>query len=398
MVISRRLPGRLGTSTQALQWAASWALRLTFAFIAASLSVTPSRADGCSVQDLANAIDNTFTSLGSGACASACADTGGTGCIAAAAGGAALGGFASSQGQGAVDNLCGQLNTAISDINALQSWLDEIGVSASVADALGGVGDPISVAQCACDMEQGVGQLSGEASSCLQDAICGLQQDLGWGGCSCHPPTPQAVDCGQILGDNSNPAPTYQQTVANGTLVVDTRSGWDGHSYWCSPQQYCFCPSPMVLTKQTNSPAAINAMQGTDECGDPNLYCAWTYACQCPQLGPGQTTHAAAASGPLSQVCVCDNTHLPAVPPIKGPLNPTGSICPVPLTGIPCPNGQVYDAHGKCVPACTSKSQVMTPDGQCCDPTQVNSCGTCCPAGTTPNLSNGSCEPNQITQ
>jgi hypothetical protein len=48
-------------------------------------------------------------------------------------------------------------------------------------------------------------------------------------------------------------------------------------------------------------------------------------------------------------------------------LNPTHSICPVPLTGVPCPvAGQIRVNNNKCVVPCTKPGEVMTPDGVCC--------------------------------
>lgn len=378
-----------------------WRLRgrlALFAALAVAAVVAPgsARAGGsCNFGDFLQAVENTVSSLSSGACGAACAEAG-AGCFAAAGIGAGLGVVAASQGQGSVNNFCSALNTAVSDASSIQSWLTAAGVASDLVSAIASAGDPISIAQCACDLEQGVGQISSEASSCFQDAICGLQQDLGWGACSCTPPPPVAEACSAIVGDNDSPATTRVDSLSNGTLVTDLRQGWDGHSQYCSPQHYCFCPSPMKIVEQPDY-----ALLGSDPwpCqSQTDYYCAWTYSCECPQLGPGQMTHPAAASGPLSQVCLCDTTGLAAVPPVKSNINPTGSICPIPLTGIPCPSGQVRDEKDQCVAACKSGSQVMTPDGNCCDPTQVTSCGTCCPAGTTPNLTNGTCSPNQITQ
>jgi hypothetical protein len=382
--------------------------RIATRLAAAVLAAAPvsARADGCSVDDLWNAIESTASAITSEACAAACADTAGAGCTAAAGITAGLGVAAASQGQGAVDGFCSQVNnaqTAVGDVGALQSWANAAGMSLDLVSALGSIGDPLSIVQCSCSLEQGVNQLGGDTLSCFQDAICGLQQDLGWGGCGCHPPPPVAANCtpppdcvinntdpgceNAIYGAQSNPPGQIVKSLSNGTMVVDVTDGWDGKSYWCSPDRYCFCPSPMKLAAVPN-----DYMNG----GTPsNGYVI--YYCQCPNLGPGQTTHAAASSGPLAEVCICDSTGLAAVPPVKSSYNPDGSICPIPLTGIPCPSGEVR-VGSKCVAPCTSKSQVMTPDGACCDPTQVTSCGTCCPAGTVPNLTLGTCGPNETTQ
>jgi hypothetical protein len=363
---------------------------LGFALLAAAAPAL-ARADGCNFGDVVSAIENTVSSLSSGACGAACAE-GGVGCVAAAGIGGALGGVASSQGQSSVDNFCSQLSTGVGDVGAIQSWLQAAGVGADLLNDIVslGAGPLVSVAQCACDLEQGVGQLSGEAGSCLSGAICGLQQDLGFGGCSCTPPPPVAVDCGAIVFDNNYPPSARLDTTSNGTLVTDLVTGWDGHSQYCSPQQYCFCPSPMQLSP----PQPDYQLLGSDPwpcIGQTDYYCAWTYSCQCPQ-----GTQPAAQSGPMAQVCICASTGLAAVPPVKSEYNPTGSICPLPLTGKLCPKGQV-NVGGNCVAPC-SNNEVMTPSGTCCDPTQVTSCGTCCPAGTVPNLTLGTCGPNETTQ
>ena len=88
----------------------------------AVFAASPAEADGCNFNDVVNAIENTVSSLSSGACGAACAE-GGAGCIAAAGIGAALGGVAASQGQGSVDNFCSQLSTGVGDVSAIQSWL-----------------------------------------------------------------------------------------------------------------------------------------------------------------------------------------------------------------------------------------------------------------------------------
>jgi hypothetical protein len=153
------------------------ALALRVALIAAVLVLLPrrpSRADGCSLDDLWNSIDSASSVITSGACASACADTGSAGCIAAAAITAGLGAAAASQGQGAISSFCNQVNNAQSNIGSVQSRLTGAGVSQSVVGVLGSIGDPLSVVQCSCDLEQGIDGIANAVGACFQDVICGL--------------------------------------------------------------------------------------------------------------------------------------------------------------------------------------------------------------------------------
>jgi hypothetical protein len=401
------------------------AVRVGAALIAAAalLIVMPlgaARAD-CSFNDFLNALENAGSAITSSACDAAYASGVGTTVVVGVGG--ALAGVAADDPSALnqicqqIQNLTSNLGNAQNDVGTIQNILNQYPAAAgalqTVQDALGGVADPLSAAACACDWVQGVGQLGGAALSCLQDAICGLQQDLGWGGCGCTPPTPVQANCtppielctgysgnpsdpqcqNAIYGQNGvNPPPTVVQQTANGTIVIDVTDGWDGSSKYCSPDRYCFCPSPMVVVAVDNLIA--------DGGNAANGYVM--YVCECPnasnsKLGAGQTTHAAGSSGALAEVCICDSTGLPAVAPTKSTTNPTGSICPIPLTGIPCPQGEIR-VGSKCVAPCTSTSEVMTPDGTCCDPNAVTPCGQCCPAGTVANLSNGTCTPPQVIQ
>jgi len=200
-----------------------------------------------------------------------------------------------------------------------------------------------------------------------------------------------------IYASPSNPPSYFTHNTQNGQVVVDVVDGWDGHSYWCSPDRYCFCPSPLTLKQ-----IPVNYL------GDGTVM----FTCQCPTAAdrnndPTQGTHPLNPSGSLAYVCICDSTGLPAVPPDwgqpNGPggnnLNPTHSICPIPLTGVPCPvAGQIRVSNNKCVAPCTKPGEVMTPDGICCDPNNVAECGQCCGPGLVPNPANGTCMPNQTTQ
>ena len=395
------------------------AVRLRATVLAAAITLLPiasARAQSCSPQDWWNDLSNAASIFTSGACASACADTAGAGCEAAIGLGAGLGLVAAGTNQGNVGNFCNAVQTAINDaqntgndINTIEGLLSQVGISAQsltgpILTALNGIGDPLNVVQCGCSLEQGVDLLGGQLLSCLQSAICGLQQDFGWGGCSCTPPPPLAANCsaptycanspadanrpeclGVIYAAPSNPPSVQIQQVANGTFVLDNVDGWDGQSQYCTADTYCFCPAPLTLAK-----TPVNYL------GNGTVM----YTCQCPA-----DTKPLAPSGPLAEVCICNDTHQPAVPPDWGQpkfpgdnnLNPTHSYCPTPLTGIPCPNGQIR-VGSKCVAPCASSSEVMTPDGKCCDPNMVAACGQCCPPGMTPNPANGSCMPSQQIQ
>ena len=122
-----------------------------------SAAPVSARADGCSVDDLWNAIESTASAITSDACAAACADTAEAGSTAAAGITAGLGVAAASQGQGAVDGFCSQVNnaqTAVGDVGALQSWANAAGMSLDLVSALGSIGDPLSIVQCSCSLEQ----------------------------------------------------------------------------------------------------------------------------------------------------------------------------------------------------------------------------------------------------
>ena len=131
LAISRSLPARrLAPSARSVAW--------TLSFILLS-APQHARADGCNFGDVVQAIENTVSSISSGACGEACAE-GGAGCIAAAGVAAGLGGVAASQGQSSVDNFCSQLNTGVSDVGSITSWLDAAGLGADVVNAIAGLG------------------------------------------------------------------------------------------------------------------------------------------------------------------------------------------------------------------------------------------------------------------
>ena len=380
-------------------------LNLCAAFLAAMATLLPAaaRADNsCSPQDFWNALQNLSGSIASTACDSTYSDPVGDAALIPLA--AALGAVMA-EDPGA--NVCGTIESVFNTVSGGQSdlgtALNALGLGTTAVSDLqslvAGAADPLAVASCACQLDQGASALGGALLSCLQDAICGIQQDVGWGGCGCTPPppvagncTPSAAACGDYNANQNDPAcqnaiygrngdyppPVITKSVSGGTMVINVVDGWDGSSPTCSPDSYCFCPSPMQVVAVPNLYA--------DGGNSNNGYVI--YVCQCPS-----GTKAAGTSGGLADICLCPDGQ-PAVPSQVTLLNPTGSICPPIVT---CPNGQDL-ISGKCVTPCSNPNEGMTMTGACCDPNQVTSCGQCCPPGTIPDPSNGSCIPKQVAQ
>jgi hypothetical protein len=381
---------------------------LLLAAVAVWISFVPVRAQGCDPQDFWNALQNVASGISSPACDTTYADPVGDAALIALA--AALGGI-TAEDPGA--NVCGAISNAFnditngqSDLGTLNSALSNLGLATSALDSvqqiLSGAANPVAAAECACQWDQGVSALGGDVLACLQSAICGIQQDFGLGGCSCTPPTPVAANCtppiaectnynmnpndpacaNAIYGQNGvNPPPVITKSVSGGTIVINVVDGWDGHSTMCSPDTYCFCPAPMHVVAVPNYYA--------DGSNTNNGYVM--YVCECPQTPVA--TKPAGTSGGLAEVCLCPDGQ-PAVPSQISLLNPTGSICPPQVT---CPNGQEM-IGGKCVTPCSNPNEGMTMSGACCDPNQVTSCGQCCPPGTTPDPTGGTCIPKQVAQ
>ncbi len=374
-------------------------------------SVAPARANpGCSIGDIVNGLVQTIGSLTSGPCAAACED--GVGCGAAAGIAAGLGTAAAATNQGSVDNFCNTVNTVAGDIGQIQSALGSAGipsdVTGSILDALNGLGDPLSVAQCACSLEQGADQAISGLAACWQEFEQGLCQVMNFGNsCTCTPPPPVVANCSylqnsQCASAGNNPDPNKYGfcygSGANGTTTIV--QGYDPGSntvqnispYYpaqqtvtaagtevsvatgnCGGIAYCFCPKPMVPT-WTPDPLE-NTINGCDGCA------GWyVFSCACPPK-----THAD-PSGKLVNgvpVCICDGTTNEVA---NLSSNALFGMCPPPN----CPPGQTrLSSVGKCVTPCSDPTKGMTPDGACCDPSQVSACGQCCPPGTRPV--NGSC-------
>jgi len=371
----------------------------------------PAYADNsCSLQDLGNAAQNTYNGFVNGQCGAAIADP-----IAAALTvylTAIVGSMGSqsasfcqavsavsdwtSNTQNAIGNVKGTLNK-IDSSGQLASQLDDAlnTVSGAIADASG----IESAFTCACSVAAGLGQLFGDLGSCLESGICDAANAIhsvipGIDACS-GPPNVTWVNCMQdpcsgsglsfICNGNSGmwPEDCGNGFCTTGNGSVQCQATGDGELctsvVGLDPNNgginviACDCPAPRKMMPHT----------GVDSYGTP-----WPYfTCDCP------AGTSAAGTG-----CLCDKTHLPPQPVgVITVINPQGVACPPPFLGTPCPKGQI-NLNGKCITPCSNPADGMTQDGSCCNPSQVTSCGLCCPPGTTPDPVNGSCIPKQTTQ
>ncbi len=397
---------------------AAWLRGAILAGLALLAPIAPAWGQACTASDLLDGLEGAVSGVLSEACAIACED--GSGCAAAAGVSLVLSATAVEAGQAAVTNVCSKLNSIVStgqnDANTVSSVLEQAGFSSAsdaIYDALQTLAQPIAVAQCGCDVEEGLDLLGADLGDCLQDVLCSADQALFGESCNCTPGPATQADCtmqtaascanygnaactqlpNSIQSEESNgannPADTTYPPITiingpSGTLVSQGGPSTNGGS-GCAPLSYCFCPKPMVPTWTQNSPSL-----GTSPTGF-----FYIFSCDCP-MG----THPAGAQNGIS-VCACDGTN-EALKPSTSP----GGMCPPPpppkcgkgMTRIggkcveSCSEGQVR-VNGKCVTPCSDSTQAMTADGVCCSPTQVSSCGTCCPSDLAPNPQTGSCSP-----
>ncbi|HLH12188.1 MAG TPA: hypothetical protein VKV77_09970 [Methylovirgula sp.] len=381
------------------------AAKVSAAILAAAIifSPGPGRAD-CSPSDLWNALEGTFNTIDSTECAGVDADPALWAPVGAAAG-IMAGVSQSQQFCQQLNNIANQLSTAGQDGNSLVTQLGNLGVDASflssVLSVVSSAADALAIAQCACALSNNITQIVGDVGDCIEGAICDLQNLANDIDPSAFPACTGKIiqyptDCTQ------NPCDP-KTGVCNPNLVTLTQcpSGDD-------------TPPVTVVTGPNGSGAIGSATNGADQNGDiivqqcvcpPPMtyqwvpwgqYSGWSqvvidgncsfFLCVCPQgSSPAGTT------GEAQYVCICQNTGQPAQPPIKTTTNPEGLPCPVPLTGLPCPQGQTR-VNGQCEPQCAS-GQILLANGTCCDRSQASSCGTCCPSGQSPDPATGNCVP-----
>jgi hypothetical protein len=356
---------------------------------------TPARSQSCNLGDIINDFANIGDALTGPACDLAYADSAALTVAASALGGLlaadpSAGKALCNEAQGAFDNGQSAIN-----LNQMVSNYFGIGAGTELVGALGSVLSPLATLSCACTIDQGAGQIGNDIGSCFEAAVCaGVQLISGHPGspCNCTHPLPTAGDdctaplkCAETAHAN-DPECTdavYEDVTQNppnykisGNYILDFNSGWDGSSYWCSPQHFCSCPSPMKLVQ---APVGWNQNVAM-------------FTCQCPSNpndpNDPNNTHAPPAPPGVSPAlqCICNNTGQVARP--EG--SPYGT-CPD-LVGKQCPSGQI-NVENQCVTPCADSSQLELPGGTCCDPKQASSCGYCCPSGQRPNLVTGECSP-----
>jgi len=387
------------------------ALTISVAWLAAAmlLPLSSAKAGGssCNLNDIWTALQNTLDTISSSNCAGVSSDPALWAPVGLAAG--VMAGISQSQQFCQdVQNVQNQLTNIQGDGNSLVSQLNNLGIDASflssILGALGSAGDALSVVECACGLSNNITQVGGDLGACVQDALCDLQNlahqvDPGLFGscsgtidnvptnCTQNPCSSSTGACDPNLGGNvilqcpqgDDGPPVTQQSSGNGTVVSSTLGA---SASGVISVESCICPAPMT----GNWIPAGNYPGWSSIVSDPN--CKF-FMCECPT---GSTL--AGNSGAAQYVCICQNTGKPVMTGYGATID---NPCPLPLTGQPCPQGQI-NFGGKCVKPCTSSSEVMTPDGTCCDPNQVTFCGQCCPAGKVPDPANGTCTPLQTTQ
>ncbi|MDQ2078571.1 hypothetical protein RA307_00125 [Xanthobacteraceae bacterium Astr-EGSB] len=375
-------------------------MRAAAVIIAATLVLTSPVRAGCNFSDVADAVKQSVSATLT--CKSVCKEE--VSCAGAIWLVAVLTGIAAEGGQGKVDTFCAQAQGKLDQIASTANTVFGNALAqkyfGDMSDQLAAVASAAEVVKCACETQHSNVASQDSVGVCLMDALCAMQEWVGFEACNCSPPPPKAANCAATnlaCGKWNNPDPVCQGSGSNpifswypdgqtqahynpyyddyrnwtsvtttpeGTLITQTPSP----SNKCGQTLYCFCPAPMkpVFTK-------VNWVGH-----DLNPY---ILSCACPDK-----THAGPMMPNGISSCLCDNTNEPA---IMSGLAPFG-MCPP----AACPAGQVrLGGVGECVTPCADASQGMGFDGSCCNPAQMSTCGTCCPPSTVPDPKSGTCVP-----
>jgi hypothetical protein len=328
------------------------------------------QAPTCSLTDIGNALQNTYNGFTNGQCAAACSDP--VTCALAVWATVAVGGMGS-QSQGfcnAVSQASNWTGSVASDTQTAKNLLNQAGSSfasqfESYLNSLGStVSDIASIETpftCACSIAAGLGQTFSDLGSCVESALCSLSNWLN------------GLTGGWISSCTSNISVSW----GNCNQLGCAPPGSDGCPIVCnSAKTVCFQPCGEAVGACSCPPPMVLGTAGPD---NPAGGVYQTLSCNCPP-----NTHAPPNAGGVVNVCICDKTGLVAQPP----TNPTG-MCPIPLTGLPCPKGQT-NYGGTCRQTCPAGEAPLA-KGLCCAPSQASSCGQCCPAGQAPDPRTGGC-------
>lgn len=376
-----------------------WRIQGAAIVVAMILLTLPVRA-GCNFTDVADAVKQSVSATL--VCETACKDE--ESCGLAIYMVAVLTGMATEGAQDKVDSFCKDVPGALDQyVSKLQTVFGSDTAKSIIGDysgELAAVGSFADALKCACATEHSDVASENSVGVCLIDALCAMQEWVGFEACNCSPPPAKVGNCaatnaacGQwdnpdpvCQGSGSNPIfswypdgqtqahywPYYDDyrnwtsvtTTPEGSLVTETPSPSDK----CGQTLYCYCPSPMKPTW-----TKVNWV-GHD-------VSPYIFSCACPDgTHPGATMPNGISS------CLCDSTNQPAI--LTGLA--IHGMCPPPE----CPAGQTrLGGVGDCVTPCSDPSQGMSFDGSCCNPAQMTSCGECCPPSTVPDPKSGTCVP-----
>ncbi|WP_298882116.1 hypothetical protein [uncultured Bradyrhizobium sp.] len=376
-----------------------------------TMLASPAQA-GCSLHDLGNGIFGTLQATWD--CKSVCDSE--EACAAAVALDAALAGVAlegsdTGKGQALVNQFCKE---AQGDADKIVGLLNTIFGNAIAKEVLGdlsselsSVGSAAKVVHCSCETEQATNSFGFDIGQCAEEVMC----DWFGQGCNCTRPAPQTASCPSVdvkgCTDPNHHGYWNEACFPKGS-ISNTNGNWqNGGEYYntrssvakidspqgtlaiqlpptaedtgCDPIISCFCPKPMT--------PAWHQIPNPD-----SDWQRWIFSCDCPYEADNpdhQTYPGATLPSGISQ-CLCYNSNQPA----NFGWQPFG-MCPPPK----CPDGQTrMSLTGECITPCSDPTQGMAFDGSCCNPSQMTSCGQCCPVGTIPDTNSGTCVPKQIVK
>ncbi len=151
------------------------AIGLAVALISAMVTlspIAPARA-GCSFDDILNAVENTIGSVINDSCLTTCGDP--VTCAAVIETDVVLAAVSAQANQSAVNDFCSAVSSLLNEVNskadnastvvsALQKVVGSSGGGrlSDLSSAVSSIANPLGVAECACGLKQGFGQLGAD--------------------------------------------------------------------------------------------------------------------------------------------------------------------------------------------------------------------------------------------